>query len=116
MGKWQAYSKVAHIGKEDVDLDYLRNGGTSLLKNGLELLDTRRSLFLNRSFDQVALRIGRKLTGTVDAGWGLDSVGLYQPIISAALMDSVKRGRNDIMVTYVGSSSYGCLVSPDDGK
>ncbi len=70
------YSKVGHVGDEDVDLDHLLDARASLLKDGLEVLDALGGLLLDGAFDKVALRVGGDLTRAVDGAGGLDGLGL----------------------------------------
>jgi len=71
-----AYRKVGHVGDEGVHLDNLLNRGTSLLEDGLEVLNALPRLLLDRTGDEVTLGVTGDLTGAVDGSGGLDGLGL----------------------------------------
>ena len=75
-----SYSKVTHVGKEDVNLDNLGDGGTSLNKDGLEVAAALLGLLGDRSLEQLTLRSERDLTGAVDSSRGLDGLGLFHGV------------------------------------
>lgn len=72
-----SYSKVGHVGNEDIDLDNLLNGGTGLLEDSLEIGNASGSLLLDRALDKVALGVTGDLAGAVDGRGGLDGLGLF---------------------------------------
>ena len=72
-----SYSKVGHVGNEDIDLDNLLNGGTGLLEDSLEVGNASGSLLLDRALDKVALGVTGDLAGAVDGRGGFDGLGLF---------------------------------------
>lgn len=67
---------MVHVGKEDVDLDYLLDAGAGSGEYSLQVLDASTGLLLNGALNEVALSIQWDLTRTVDGARGLDGLGL----------------------------------------
>lgn len=70
------HRKVGHVRDEHVDLDDLCNRRPGLLQHGLQVLDARRRLLLDRALDQRARCVARDLTGAIDGAICLDGLGL----------------------------------------
>lgn len=68
---------MGHIRDEDVALDNLGDGRTSLLQDGLEVLAALLGLVGDGALNQGALSSEGNLAGAVDGRGGLDGLGLH---------------------------------------
>lgn len=69
---------MTHVGKEDVDLDDLGDGGTSLIEDGGEVGAALLGLVANGTLNELTLRSERDGAGAVDGVGGLDGLGLLE--------------------------------------
>lgn len=76
---------MSHIGEEDVALDDSRDGGTSLLQDGLEVLAALLSLVADGTLDRGTICLQGNLAGAVDGSRGLDGLGLWKQQLSVKL-------------------------------
>ncbi len=67
---------MLHVREEDVGLDDLLNGGTSLIEDSLEVLAALSGLLTDGTLDKGTLGGKRDLARAVDGGGGLDGLGL----------------------------------------
>lgn len=72
------YGEVGHVRDEDVALDDLGNGGTSLLEDSLHVLAALRGLVGDGALNHLTISGKRDLAGAVDGRGRLDSLGLHE--------------------------------------
>lgn len=70
------YSKEAHVGKEDVDLDNLGQRRVGSLEDSLEVLDALSSLVLDSALNQSTSLVRGDLARAEDGKGRLDGLGL----------------------------------------
>lgn len=85
MRLWVTYSKVSHVGKENVDLDHLGDGRASLLEDSLEVLAALLCELTDGALEEVTLGGEGDLAGAVDGGRGLDGLGLFETSVNAVM-------------------------------